>query len=302
MPSPTRAILYVVICNAIWASVGFLIRLTEGSQITFLFWVGVFGLIGSLIKMAVMGDLGAVRQLQWTPSTFLYMLFNGGLGLFIFLAYQDTRVFVAVPSLILNSVVLLVVVLAPLLIKEKTTRKEFQLAFLGFVGLAVFVVGQSIGALDQSSVLLSVGVIFALLALLCNGLGSLQSRQFSRVMPPTAIPLYVSLGDMLVALLAAGGMGISLISISTHDLVLAAIIGLTSVTFCYHILYLAFSQLKVQTVSIIGLGQPVLTAVIGIFLLKEIPNVWMILGGVIVLSAVYQIVERKTGLATSNER
>jgi drug/metabolite transporter (DMT)-like permease len=284
------ALLCIVGANVIWSSVGLLIRLVEAPKDVFLFYMAFFAILTGLTLVTLSRGWGAVRRIRFRPTLALYPLSSGLLGLFIFYAYADTDFPVAASNLILNSSPLLIVLLAPLMIREVTRSQEWVAALIGFTGLAVFVLSGDNGS---GGTLLTVGLALALAAWVMNALSSIWARSIANDIPPVFSPLLVGTGDMVVALGALAFSRHSL-TISQADMLIAAVVGMTTVGFAYWLLIKSYQTLKVQTVSIIGLFQPVLTALLAMFFFQEYLTFGMMVGALIVLSSiVYLLLYRK---------
>jgi len=282
MPAYLVALLCIIGANVIWSSVGLLVRLVEAPKDVFLFYMAFFAILTGFTLVTISRGWGAVRRIKFRPMLAIYPLSSGLLGLAIFYAYADANFPVAAANLILNSATLLIVILAPLMIREATHRQELIAALIGFGGLGIFVLS---GGDTGSGTLLTVGLALALFALVMNALSSIWARSIANDIPPVFTPLLVGAGDMTVALGALLFSRNSL-EISQADMVISAIVGMSSVGFAYWLLIKAYQTLKVQTVAIIGLLQPVLTALLAMFFFQEYLTFGMMVGAVVVMTSI----------------
>jgi len=281
------AVGFILLANLIWSVVGIFIRFSSLSPSLFLIGMGIVIILVMLTFLAITGQLGLIREHGRRPAPILFGLLTGLLGYGIFSAYGDPGFFIAGANLILNSHGLLVIMLAPLLLKERSTPVEIICSVIGVSGLVLFIFGQP----NDSGTMWTIGLLFATIALVCNVFTTLLSRSLAQWMPAILAPLWVGIGDLVVGLATLPFSGDAVINWSWFELILVTVVATTSVCLAFYFNITGFRLVKAQVGTILGLSQPILTAVWGVLIFQEYLNWVMISGGTVVLGAIaFQVI------------
>lgn len=276
--SKTKGYIYVVMAYIIWGSLGLFIRNVNAPSFVLLLIGSTSAFVVMLIYLIFSGQIKNFLTYKFTPLMILYPVFQTLTGFSGYSALEDENVLTSVSMLVFNSAPLLVVVLAPLLIKEKSTKTEIWLAIMGFVGLVVFVLSQG----TSDGTIFSYGMIFAIVGLVFNSISSVINRKISQELPTHYIPMIVTLGNMLL-LWPYFFASNSSITLSTYELILTSLVGIVSSIVAFLFLSGGYKVVKVQEVGIIGLFQPVYIALLGFVFLDEQLTLAMLPGASIIL-------------------
>jgi drug/metabolite transporter (DMT)-like permease len=224
------------------------------------------------------------------PNLILFGILQSICGFSLFNAFSDKDLISSTAILFVNSSSILVTFLAPILIKEKTSIIEFICAIVGFVGLIVFALGKDGGF---GSFVPSYGLWLSIIALIFNSLASLVNRRVSQEFPSELVSLCVSVGNIFVSLLGFVIFPFDLLELSSLDYVLGFGTGIFTGFLAFLLLSRAYAKLKVQTVLIILMTQPVLSGILGYLFLGEVFNLRMGFGLVIVLASTLGLIMSK---------
>jgi len=190
--------------------------------------------------------------------------------------------------------------LSPLLLKEKPRSSDFWILGLALVGIVVIVFGPSVsaqwtidgtpiseaasvsvpaapgGTLPGMGVALASGLFYALLTLMIRRL---------RDADPATVTVMNNLGSAVLLfplLLAVGGL-----SLSTRSLWLLIFMGIVQFGLPYYLYTLGLARIPAYQAALITLLEPVLVPVWAVLVIgqSEMPPVWTIVGGGVILFA-----------------
>jgi len=181
-----------------------------------------------------------------------------------------------------------VLVLEPLLYKEKFRRRDLVTVIFCLVGMSLFFVGK-LRPQDVTGNLLALtsGLCFAFYFLLLRHSSARKVNRASSV-------IY---GNLLVVLIAAPAGLAALQNIGARDAACVAYLGIVQIGFAYLLFTLAMARgVRSLDAGIIGYIEPVLNPIWVFLFLGERPSTWAILGGLIIVTAVlgHMLIETKT--------
>ncbi|MBD3362896.1 EamA family transporter [Candidatus Dojkabacteria bacterium] len=277
-----KSLIYVLIASFVWASIGAVLRTINIGPLGFFFISSFFSLCTALLYLGGIKKLGELKETEFTMDMFIFAVLQTILVSASFYAFSDPEISTSAVILITNATPLLIALIAPILIKEKSTKAEVIFAIIGFFGLIIFVYGQSTQGLEFN---FSYGLILAFLAFVLNAFVSIMNRQVSQKNPDILIPVILSTGNFIITLPLVLFLRIDIFSISLNDFLVTAVMGVFGGMLCFLFMAKAYKVLKVQLVSIILLSQVIFAGILGFFFLGEIFNFLMILGTIIVLGA-----------------
>lgn len=195
---------------------------------------------------------------------------------FLFEAYEHTSVSVATLSYYFAPVI--VMLLCPILFKEKMTLKAwicFGASTVGFVLITVFGGDEGTGHF--------LGVLFGLLAALfyatviilnkfIKNVGGIH-RTFLQFLAAivTLLPYVLFTSGIQVATLDGKGLGFLLIVGIVH----------TGITYCLY--FSSLGELKGSEVALLSYIDPLVAVLVSVFILQEGINAWQIVGGALIL-------------------
>jgi drug/metabolite transporter, DME family len=173
---------------------------------------------------------------------------------------------------------LYVLVLEPLLYKEKFRRRDLVTVLFCVIGMSLFFVGK-LRPQDVTGNLLALasGVCFALYFLL---LRHSRAREVNRASS-------VIYGNLLVVLIAAPAGLAAIPHISLHDALSVLYLGVVQIGLAYTLFTLGMSRgIRSLDAGIVGYIEPVLNPIWVFLCLGERPSKWALIGGAIIISAV----------------
>jgi drug/metabolite transporter, DME family len=187
-------------------------------------------------------------------------------------------------------------ILEPLLYKEKFRLRDLITVAVCVVGMSLFFVGK-LRPQDYSGNLLALGsgLCFALYFLLLRHSSSRAVNRASSV-------IY---GNLLVVFIAAPAGLAALPRLSMHDALSVVYLGVVQIGLAYTFFTLAMARgVRSLDAGIIGYIEPVLNPIWVFLFLGEQPTVWAIVGGAIIITSVicHMLIEAKMkGRAVSVE-
>lgn len=171
-----------------------------------------------------------------------------------------------------------VLLLEPLLYKEKFRSSDLVTVIICLAGMSLFFVGK-LRPQDVTGNLLALGsgLCFALYFLL---LRHARARDVNRASS-------VIYGNLLVVLVAAPAGLSALPGLSLHDGLSVAYLGVVQIGVAYTLFTLGMARgIRSLDAGIVGYVEPVLNPVWVFLVIGETPSRWAILGGAIIVSAV----------------
>ena len=171
-----------------------------------------------------------------------------------------------------------VLLLEPLLYKEKFRRRDLVTVIFCVIGMSLFFVGK-LRPQDVTGNLLALasGLCFAFYFLLLRHSSARKVNRASSV-------IY---GNLLVVLTAAPAGLAALQHISVRDAACVAYLGIVQIGFAYLLFTLAMARgVRSLDAGIIGYIEPVLNPIWVFLFLGERPSQWALLGGAIIVAAV----------------
>jgi len=173
--------------------------------------------------------------------------------------------------------------LEPLLFKEKLAKSNLIFAFLCFAG--VFLI---IPRFDLSNSIYQ-GVLWGLLSAITFALLVILNRHLSQKYSSLVITFFQ---DFFATLLLLPFIFFIRPDLDFRNIFLLIILGIFCTAGAHSLFIKGMKYIKAQTASIIGSLEPVYGIVLAFALLGEMPSLRTILGGVIILGAVFTVTIR----------
>ena len=262
-------LLLVLAAAIIWSTGGLFIK-----------WTSISGLelsFGRSLLAAITVAIFTRREgFGLNPVTALAALLYGALLLLFVLATKATT---AANAIFLQyTAPLYVLVLEPLLYKEKFRKRDLITVVVCVIGMSLFFVGKLRPEDVRGNVLaLGSGLCFAFYFLLLRHSSSREVNRASSV-------IY---GNLLIVLLAAPAGLKALPGINTHDALSVLYLGVVQIGLAYTLFTLGMSRgIRSLDAGIVGYVEPVLNPVWVFLVLGERPSRWALAGGAIIISAV----------------
>jgi len=172
---------------------------------------------------------------------------------------------------------LFVTTLSSLILRDRIGIYRWILLIIGYVGVVIVI--------RPSSYILDFAIITSLLANLFMALALIVAKILSRTDSNITMMLYTNIGIVIVsALILQGDLSI----LSLDDIVKLSIIGLLGVS----AQYIMLSALRLTSPSFIApfeYTRIVFSTLIGIICFAEIPDIWIFIGSVVIVSATYSL-------------
>ena len=268
---------------AIVGTIGILRRYIPISSALLAFFRGLIGAISLLLLVAVLRG-GHMKKLE--ARKFLTLALGGAfLGInwiLLFEAYRFTTIAKATLCYYLEPTVVLL--LSPILFKEKLTAKKLIAAAVSLLGM-VFVSGiissDASGAGDVKGVLFGIGaaLFYSLVVILNKKVGDVDAYE------KTIIQLFSAAIVLIPYLLLTEDFESLVIKPKTFILIFVAGIIYTGVV--YALYFGSMKGLRAQTISALSYIDPVVALLVSTLILREKLSVWGIVGAVLILGSAF---------------
>jgi drug/metabolite transporter (DMT)-like permease len=270
---------YALVCVApiIWGVSGVLVRWTHlaGHEQVLIFYRSCFAVAFYSIVM-----LATRRRIEFKSKGEAPLLITSGLlaaafALCVFKAYNLLPIGVA--TFILYLFPVLVAVMAPLLLNEKTERGTFLCLAIALAGTAVLSWGQMGGGSSSAK-----GLALAFSSAVFWGLLMLIWKKLRETLSPLTIGFWTN----TVAAVVTAGFAIPLTWIvTTKGWAAIAVFGTVSFGVAGLIYFYALKRVKAQDAALLSYIEPVSAMIFGFALLGESPNWQDLVGAVLILAA-----------------
>lgn len=217
----------------------------------------------------------------WTRHTWMVGIAYAGTMISFVLANKLTTAANAI--FLQGSAPLYVLLLGPLLLGEKTQLRQLLLMAILATGVVFFFIGsQPVSTTAPDPI---AGNIVGMAIGLCYGLCIMGLRWLGRdsddIGPATSA---VCCGNLIAALVALP-MALPVLSSTPIDWAMVIFLGVIQIGVAYAFLVRGVSRVPALETSLILLVEPVLSPVWAWFFHDEVPTMWALIGGVIILGA-----------------
>ena len=254
------------------------------------------GVVGSIFLLCVM----LVKKRKVIPAvgkrSMILLALSGALigfnWIFLFESYNYTSVATATLCYYLApSIVMLV---SPLLFKERLTIKKQFCVIASFIGmvLASGMIQTGLPTFREfKGILFGIGaaVFYSVIVILNKKLADIEplSKTFIQLCSSAVVILpYVLIAE-----------DITLMPTDTRSLVLTAILGIVHTGIAYTLYFASIDGLKTQTTAIFSYVDPVTALLLSFFILNEKMSLPALIGAVLMIgSAIFSVVESKPGI------
>lgn len=252
------------------------------------------GLIGSAFLLVLMGiKKGKKRQKLGAKKTAALALMGALIGLnwlLLFEAYNYTTVATATLCYYMQPTI--VILLSPLVFREKLTLMKGLCAFAAVIGMVCVsgVMDSGMPSLSEmKGILCGLGaaVLYATVVIVNKKLPGIDAYQ------KTTIQLFSAAIIMVPYLLL--GQDFAEVSCDAKAIVMLLIVGLVHTGICYAAYFKSIEGLRAQSVALFSYLDPVTALILSALILHESMSVWGMIGAVLILGAA--IVGEFTGKA-----
>ncbi|HHW92926.1 MAG TPA: EamA family transporter [Clostridiaceae bacterium] len=242
---------------------------------------GLFGGLSVILYVKLKGG-NVFRQIGRRPLIWLIMtgVLLGSEWIMLFEAYNLTTV--AIASLCNYMQPIIVLLLSPLIFKERLTVKKLICAGVAAAGM-VLVSGVTEGGVIEGNHIK--GVLLGLGSALLYALFVIMNKKLANIDPytKTAIQMLSVAGVMLPYFLLSGDLG--KIDFNPITAILVLVIGTVHTGFAYVLYFKSMERLKAQTIAILSYIDPIAALLFSALILNESLSAAGLVGAVMILGA-----------------
>jgi len=187
---------------------------------------------------------------------------------------------------------ILVAPLSYIFLEEKISKTNIAGIFISLSGVFTLVYGNYSGAFDQTSLY---GNILAFLGGIAAGLYILGGRYMRKTVSVIIYAIIVYAISTIVLLGFIGFSKTALFSITTEDLLLILLMAIVSGIGGHTLYNWSLAHIRASLASVALLGEPIGSAILALLIpwIHEIPTIWTVIGGGIILTGVYLAAKEK---------
>ena len=266
MTSRGKCLFFLAATAVLWSTAGVIVKSVNWNPLAIASYRSLWAGLTLVFLLRFRGIFGRPSRAQWYGALFLALLSYCFVG--------ATKMTTAANAILLQyTAPVWVALLAPLVLKEKTSRRDWYFIGLTFGGLALFLLDSlTLQGLKGMALATLSGVCFAGLAL---------SMRRCQGAPPMKILIYGNLFAFVGGLCFWGPPWPS-----TGDLVLVAIAGIFQFGLSYYLFSLASQGVSSLEMVLVTAIEPILNPIWVFLALGERPGGWSLAGGGVVLATV----------------
>ena len=275
--------LYFIISMLIFGSIGILVREIplSSAQIAL-----IRGIIGSLFLIVIGIMMKKKPSLRKIKRNITYLLLSGtAIGfnwILLFEAYKNTSITNATLSYYLAPVI--VVLLSPLILKERLTLKKVLCVLAAMLGMFLIVWTGGDGGFYNKELLgigfgLGAAILYAMVVILnklIKDLGGLETTILQLSFATVILSPYV---------LLQGAPSFNLLD--AKSIILLVLVGLLNTGVAYLLYFSSIQKLESQTVAILSYIDPVSAVVMSAIFLGEKISGLQLIGGILILGGAF---------------
>ncbi len=273
-----HAKLKIIISMAIFGTVSIFVRKISLSSGEIALSRAVIATIVILVYKALLRKELSISDIKKDiPILFISGVALGFNWILLFQAYKYTSVSIATLSYYFAPVI--VMVLSPILFKEKMTVKQIICFVMSTIGLTMVI---GIGGLDKSSANL-IGIGFGLGAAVLYATVVLLNKFVRNVtgIDKTLIQFLAAIIVLIPYVLATTGVYIG--SLDIIGIISVLILGIVHTGICYCMYFSSLKDLKGQEASILSYIDPLVAIILSVTILNEPISFMQLIGGMLIL-------------------
>ena len=286
-----KSVLMILSAMLIWGTIGLFRRFIPLSSAFLAFSRGILGGIFLLIVMRIKREKTAERlPLRTVVRLTLTGAAIGINWILLFEAYNYTTVAVATLCYYMQPTI--VILLSPVIFREKLTSKRALCAVFAIIGM-FFVSGVIGGGAAQASNLkgiflgLGAAVLYSIVVITNKSTAGIDAYR------KTTIQLLSAGSVMIPYLLLTGGFGS--MSFSAQTGILLLIVGIVHTGIAYVLYFRSMDGLKAQSIAIFSYIDPVAAMLVSAVFLNEPLSIYHIIGAILIIgSAVISEIQTET--------
>ncbi len=273
-----RERLKYILAVVLYGTIGMFLRFVNLPSEEVAFCRGLIGALFILLFRLVQNEKIDSQAMRKNLPVLLLSGISLGLNwIFLFAAYVTTTV--AIASLCNYMAPIIVIILAPLILKEKLEARKIPCVVAAFIGIIL------VSGVSQGSIGSPIGIIYGLAAALCFACIVFCNRRLReiRVMDRAIAQLAISAVTILSYMLIRNGGNLPFPDLRSGMIVLMLGILHTGIAYCLY--FSGMATLPVQSVAILGYLEPVVSVLCSVVFLNE-PLAWTgWIGAVIIIGS-----------------
>ncbi len=276
----TQGILLAFLAGIVIGAEGITAKLAYAGGANILSTLAIRFLIAALFFWGMLFPQIKLQKTKKTIRRWAIILALSGQGTTVLLLFYSFQFIpAAVTMLFFYIYPAIVTFLAAIFLGEKLTKKKIGALILTFIGLTV-ILGLPGAHLDIK------GVIAALIGALTNGCYLVGQTRLLRDMEPKVYNAYATLSMGLAFLLLALFSGGFSLDFNFQAWIAIAVMALVCTVIAYAAIAWGLMLIGASRVAIISTIEPLVTAILGYFILDEILQLGQMLGGAIILTGI----------------
>ncbi len=281
---------------ALYGTIGLFLRYTNFPSELVAMCRGIIGSVFILLYLRVRRhklDGRAIRaNLKWLILSGICLGLN---WLFLFAAYMRTTV--AIASLCNYMAPIIVILVAPLLLRERLNRRKLPCVFVALVGIVLVSGALEGGSGDPVGILLGLCAALGFVGLvLCN-------RKLRDIPPVDKAVVQLAMSAVTILPYVCLSHHLGSVRPDARSVLFVIILGVVHTGVAYCLYFSALGTLPVQTIAVIGYLEPVISILCSFFFLHEPLSLPGWIGAVLVVAAaaVSEIVPDRPKKASGTE-
>ncbi|MBI4654485.1 MAG: EamA family transporter [Nitrospirae bacterium] len=271
--------LKIILAIVIWSSLGVFVRKADMPLASTVFYPALFSLPIQFLILYKNKEisLSAFR----TPAPVFYLLAPCSLAntLLFFYAFKNTTIANAV--LTHYTAPIFVAILAPILLREKSSNTIWLAIMISSIGLWLMLGGLSVSSGDFKGVIAGTasGLVYAMIILLLRTISKTHSSVF-----------IVFIQNAIIALLL---LPFASTLVSYQSLIYLISMGLIHSTIAPLLYVQGFRTVKANEAAVLGYFEPIGAVILAIVFFNEIPGINSLLGGALILLSGFLILRAR---------
>ncbi len=278
----------LIIVMLLWGSIGLFTRYIDLTpmQLSFTRAIIAIPILFLLIK-----DKKNILKLN-KESVVLYAIagiFIGGAWVSLFYGYQYTTIASAV--IIYNMCPVYVMILAPLLLKEKISLIQIAVIIVSFIGLILIVWNSKNGDTDI------VGMLFSAASGICYAIVVIINRKI-RVKIESNTATFIQMCSVMIVMLPfiiVDGIGSDVQALNSTAIVLLLVLAIIHTGIAYSVYFSTYHHMKSIDIVIFSYLEPVFGILFSVLFLAETMTLLQWLGAILILGSTFIGEKAKAG-------
>lgn len=276
----------------LWGSIGLFVKNINLSSSEIALFRGAIGSIFLLITSFFIKQKFNLKTTK--KNLFILVLSGAALGfnwIFLFESYQYTTISNATLSYYFAPII--VMVLAPLILKESWTWKKGLSIVIALIGL--FLVVQPESGVVSASYNHLVGISYGLLAAAFYASVVLMNKFIKGLSDFETTVMQLTIASLVLFPYVFATEYMTYGELDLTSFVLLAILGIIHTGFAYLLYFSSLQKLKAQTIGVFSYIDPISAVIMAAIILNESMSVAQIIGGIFILGSTLlsEIAEKK---------